>query len=469
MENAMTVARRLADFIRALERVPQSAEQAAQRALFDAVGCAAAGASTSTGRAACQAAKALWGEGRAPVWFGDLKLTGAGAAFVNAAYCSALDLDDGHRAAAGHPGAAIVPAVLAAAGTLRPAPSRLLSAIAIGYEVGVRVGAARDFSTLATTDTGRWCAYGVAAALGWLHGLPAETIAHAMAIAGTTSPQQSATAWTRHMGNSVKEGIPWGTATGFAGVELAAAGYSGPVDLLDDPARYQPARLIADLGNSWAIEGAYQKIYSCCRWAHAPVDAVLRLQQDHAIDPDSIEAVEVRTFARAMTLNNEAAPATLESAQYSIPFCVALALSRGAAALLPIDAEALGDRAVIALARRVRLCVDDDIDCAFPAVAGARVSVEAVGSVHRATVLQPLGEPSNPLSATEADAKFARLADRSLDVPAALRLKRAVQSLHDALTIDSLLAALVVGSAGDEGLDAGRLPSATSERAPLHI
>ena len=37
------------------------------------------------------------------------------------------------------------------------------------------------------------------------------------------------------MGNHVKEGIPWSTFTGLCALELAAAGFTGPIDILDHP------------------------------------------------------------------------------------------------------------------------------------------------------------------------------------------------------------------------------------------
>ena len=40
------------------------------------------------------------------------------------------------------------------------------------------------------------------------------------------------------MGNNVKEGIPFATALGLVAVELAAAGFTGPVDFLDEEKRY---------------------------------------------------------------------------------------------------------------------------------------------------------------------------------------------------------------------------------------
>jgi hypothetical protein len=117
------------------------------------------------------------------------------------------DLDDGHRMARGHPGAAIIPAALAAAQEAGSTTEQLLQAIAVGYEVGVAVGAARRFYA----NTGMWSGYGVVAALGFLRHTPREQLAHAFAIAGISAPNQlhagAGPAFRAQEGSDIKEGI----------------------------------------------------------------------------------------------------------------------------------------------------------------------------------------------------------------------------------------------------------------------
>ncbi|WP_307280894.1 MmgE/PrpD family protein [Labrys wisconsinensis] len=437
----MTTAFQFAAHVRSIQATPPAVRMAATRAVLDLVGAAIAGAVTRSGAAARRAAVTSWGVGPAHVWFSADRLTPPGAAFVNAAYGSMLDLDDGHRAAAGHPGAAVIPAALATAQAVGAGADRLLTAIAIGYEVGVRVAAARDFDTLRTTDSGLWCSYAVAAAAGWLRGLAPDVLVQALAIAGTSAPGLSAAGWSS-VGNTVKEGIAWSTASGLAAVDLAAAGFTGPVDVLDDARRYDPARMTRDLGRGWAIEGIYFKLYSCCRWAHAAIDAALALQADHAIATEAIRHIEVATFPRALMLPNDPAPASLEAAQYSIPFCVALALVRGAGALLPMQEAHLADAQVLALAARIRLTVDPAYETAFPAMVPARVTMTSTHGARSLAVPAPKGEPTNPLSIGQQEEKFRALAGPNLSEPAAARLKATILALNHQAEIDSLMSAL---------------------------
>jgi len=398
----------LAAYCNGIERVPAGAHSCARRTVLDTLGVAAAGSRTQAGRASLNAAAEIWGDGAAPVWFSKRRLPPVGSAFVNATYAAALDLDDGHRQASGHPAAAIVPAVLAIATSAGSSGDRLLSAIVLGYEIAVRISAARDISTIRTTDTGLWCGAGVAAACGWLTGQSTAVIAHAIAIAGQTATAQAATGWTK-LGHTVKEGIPWATANGLQAVALAAAGHLGPLDILDDPALYDRQRLLQGYSKRWAIEEAYFKLYSCCRWGHAAIDGALALAQRLQAGPHDIEVLLIETFERALTLPNQNEPQSAEAAQYSIPFCVALALVHGEKALLPMDDAHLSDDRVTGLAGRIRLSSTKDYAHAFPAGTPARVTMTAKGKSETIEVLYPRGEPQNPLTARELQEKFLKL------------------------------------------------------------
>lgn len=420
----------LAQSVRATADTAPAARAAARRILMDTIGAAVAGASTQSGRAALVAATRSWGSGGSDVWFSAQQLTAPGAAFVNSAYASTLDLDDGHRGAAGHPAAAIVPAVLASITEQDTEPRRLLNALVIGYDVAVRVSASRDINSIRTTDTGQWCGYGVAAAIGWLKGLSEQTIAHAMAIAGHTASSQAATGWTK-LGHSVKEGIPFATAAAIAAIELAQAGYTGPLDLLDDQTCYDQRKLVSDFGRPWQIEKGYLKIYSACRWAHAPIDAALRLVEENAIDPKAIDHMEISVFSRALTLLNEPRPQTIDAAQYSIPFSVALALTHGPKALLPVTESYLGDHEVHSLASRIVVSHDASMDALFPAMTPASVSIRKGTDTFSLYLDAPKGDATNPLSDEELMRKFHWLVNDKLGSQEARRLERELLFLED--------------------------------------
>ena len=62
------------------------------------------------------------------------------AALLNGTAGTTLEMDEGNQFCKGHPGMHTVPAALAAASQLQISGADLLAAIAIGYDVGARVG-----------------------------------------------------------------------------------------------------------------------------------------------------------------------------------------------------------------------------------------------------------------------------------------------------------------------------------------
>jgi len=403
---------RLAEFVLGFETqgLAPAVVEAAKDSLIDLLASAAAGWAAPAACAVRRTVDRLFGPGPATIWWAEVRRHPAGAALANSTAASALDLDDGHRSAGGHPGAAIWPTVMAAGQVTGAAGRDAIAAAAAGYEVAVRIGAARDFSRLDTLSTGRWSAYGAAAAAGRLQAVTPSVLAQALAIAGVLSPGLSAAGYSAVMGNHVKEGIPWSVLTGFTALELAAAGMSGPLDILDHPDYFDARAITAGLGDRWAMNGVYFKPYACCRWIHAALDGLLALMADAGVTASDIAGITVHTFARALRLNNYPDPPTLEAAQYSVPFCLALGAVGGAAALLPIGPSWLTDTAVVTLARRVRLQVDPAIEAAFPAEAGARVVMESRAGRFERLVRFPLGDPANPMTRSQLVAKFQRLA-----------------------------------------------------------
>lgn len=399
----------LADYVLDMrfDRLPEATIASALDCVLDCMTAAVAGAQSEGSIAAKASATTAFGSGdQATLWFSGKRVPSAAAIMSNTTAASILDLDDGHRAATGHPGAAIIPSCFAAAEETGCDWEELITAIVIGYEVAVRVAAGRDFSRLDTMSTGKWCNYGVAAAVGRTRGLNRDQLIQAMAVAGVYGPNQSAAGYSKVMGNHAKEGITWSSVTGCIAVSLAQAGFTGPTDILDHPAYFERASILRGLGRSFAIDGAYFKPYSCCRWAHAAIDGLSDIIEGEGLRRDAIESVEVHTFERALKLNNDIDPETLESAQYSVPFVLAVAAIEGRSALLPLEETSLHRRETIDFAKRVKLFVDAEINSAFPATTGARVILKTATGQHAREVKHPLGDPANPMPREQLIQKF---------------------------------------------------------------
>ncbi|MBN1830142.1 MAG: MmgE/PrpD family protein [Deltaproteobacteria bacterium] len=406
----------LAEFVCNLkpEKIPSATRESVKKCIADLIAASIGGYSSDSAKHIRKISQAIFSEGPAGLWFAGVSRTVAGAVFANSAAASALDLDDGHRAAGGHPGAAIIPAAFAAYEERRCDDETLIAAVVAGYEVAVRIGAARDFSRLDTLATGRWCSYGAAAAAGKIKGFKPGKLAQALAIAGVQSPGLSAAGYSAIMGNHVKEGIPWSAVTGLVALELAEQSFTGPTDILDHKDYYQAEKILSDLGAGFAIDGVYFKPYACCRWIHSALDGLERLMNDCNVAAKDIRSIRVDTFGRALLLNNYPDPSTIEAAQYSIPFCLAVLAVDGKPALLPLDNSLLVRPDIIALARKIKLAVDPAFDAVFPAKVPARVRLAARGETYETTIEDPLGDPGNPMDYRMIEEKLLGLSNKYL-------------------------------------------------------
>lgn len=405
----MTASRQLARYVRSLRprELGDEAREGALRCVLDLLAAAAAGHTDRSVGAARRMAISEHGSGTASIWFTGQVASLLGAAFANSAAASILDLDDGFRLARGHPGAAVIPSAFAAASEGTTAED-FLAAVVAGYEVGVRVAQGRpDYA-----PTGVWSPYAAIAAAASLRGTDEPALAHALAIAAQAAPAMPGKAGL--VGSDVKEGIPFGTLAGLQALRLAECGFTGPPGILDLAGHFDGARITAGLGGPPCIGRTYFKPYACCRHIHAPVDAYVALAARAGFAAKDIDAIEVHTYGGTFNLSNRTSPATLVEAQYSVPFCLALAALRGTRALLPLEPAWLEDEDVRALASRVTLHRDAAIEARFPAESPARVVVSTAAGRFESPVTTPRGDPDAPLDWDDLVAKFSAATRRAL-------------------------------------------------------
>jgi 2-methylcitrate dehydratase PrpD len=124
--------------------------------------------------------------------------------------------------------------------------------------------------------------------------------------------------------------------------------------------KWDEAELTRGLGEEFIVSTTVLKRYPCHATAHAAVRAVRDLQAEHGFSGSEVKAITVTGTRRMVERHNILEPADLMLAQYSIPFCVALALHREARDPESFDEAALRDPQIRALCRRVRLVPEPD-------------------------------------------------------------------------------------------------------------
>ena len=205
----------------------------------------------------------------------------------------------------------------------------------------------------------------------------------------------------------------------------------------------RPELLAAGLGAKWAVEHVYIKLYPCCAWIQAAAQQLAALRGPRLLEPEKIRSVRVGVSAYAKAQNGNPLPQDTMGAQFSIPYCAALALTGD-----PADPAAYSDRAIAdaerrALAQRVEIFVDPEMEAAYPRHYGASVELELTnGERRRSAKLDPHGMPADPCTQDELEQKFLRLATRVKSADESARILAEVQKLDRAASLGSLTALL---------------------------
>jgi 2-methylcitrate dehydratase PrpD len=232
---------------------------------------------------------------------------------------------------------------------------------------------------------------------------------------------------------------------GVRGFEAAIEGEHGLYALYARGA-YDPARLLDGLGRRFLGERVSFKPWPSCRGTHPYIEAALSLRAQHAIDPAAIERVdaygaELNTML-ALPLAQKRKPQTAIDAKFSLPFCIALALTRGAVGLDDFAPDSLADEGVLALAARVHFTPETGSGMR-DATSGRLALHMRGGPTHELRVERPLGHPDHPLATERLIAKFvdcAGRAPRPLHPEAAHAAARSLLAVEQALSARQALA-----------------------------
>jgi 2-methylcitrate dehydratase PrpD len=355
------------------------------------------------------------------------------AALANGALAHAFELDALTRPGAGaHPGATVLPPALAVAQEQGSDGRALITAFVAGNEVMIRIGRAtghtneaRGFHAPGTTGP-----FGAAVAAAYLLRLGPAAMTNALGVAGSLAG--GLLEFARGDGGMVKR-LHLGRASeaGVLAASLAADGFEGPRTVLEGEfgflkvfcTKWDEAQLTRGLGEEFVVSSTVLKRYPCHATAHTAVRAVRDLQSEHGFKGEEVDAVTVTGSQRMIERHNILEPADLMLAQYSIPFCVALALHREARDPESFDETALRDLQIRSLCRRVRLMPEPGGEHAG---IGSKVTI-ALADGRRFETLAKNGM----LEPGELEDKFRRLTRRALGEGGAAALFERLQRLEN--------------------------------------
>ncbi len=366
-------------------------------------------------------------------------------AFMGGTAGTMLEIDEGNQYARGHPGIHVVPAVLASAKLRRVSGPDAILAIALGYEIGARIGIA---SKLRVTmhPHGTWGVVGAALAIAKLNKASAAEIKEVINLSSSLGLTTSRR--TMLEGATVRNSYAgFSNMLGMMAWDLVKSGFTGEADGVGSvyggiaADGWQPDEMVAELGQRWEIARNYFKRHAACRYNHGALDALGEIvaAEGGRIDPGAIASMAVDTYVWAAQLDHPA-PANMLAAKFSMPFSLATFIVNGAATLDAFRDEARNDAVTRELAARIAINEDPALTARLPGLRPARVTVTLRdGRVLKAEALTNKGDTEDPYTAAEVREKFMEVASPVIGRARAEELAAATLELDAAPSIAAIL------------------------------
>ncbi|MCH8830623.1 MAG: MmgE/PrpD family protein, partial [Planctomycetes bacterium] len=427
------LAERLADYAANLEfsQLDAATVHEAKRRIIDTFACAA-GAFHAP---AVAVARRIAGRVRAEPGAGAGYLGGKNAtspelaAFVNGILFRYLDYNDTYLSLEpAHPSDNLA-AVFAAAEIAGKGGEDVITAMVLAYEVQCRLCDAASIRARGW-DHVTYGAFSTAIAVAKLLGLSREQTVQAINLAGTPNVTLRL---TRAGELSEWKGCAFANASrnGVFAAMLAAEGLTGPSPIFEgEMGFFQQVSGAFDLpilggekgDNDFMINRTSIKFWPAEYHSQSAIHAALELRRQIG-DPGRISAVAIHSFDAAVDIIGKDpekwCPKTRETADHSLPYCVAVALTDGDVTLASFSAERLADETLLDLVSRISIHRDAALTARYPRGIPNRLVVTTNdGREFTAENEFPRGHDQNPMTDDEVAAKFHRLAENLLDEPA---------------------------------------------------
>ena len=399
------------------EDLPEDIVALTKERILDSIGAILAGAGNWAYREPFLRACEQLGTGEVSAFTtGDRKFPLARAVMIDATFGHAVELDDGHKFAGAHAGTAVVPVALTVAREERLSGREVIAAVVAGYDLVYRIAAAmapaqidKGFHPTSNDDT-----IGAAATAGKLMGLSQEQLANALGLAGLYASGLMEATVTGQLSKCVMVGNA--ASSGLEAVYLAEQGMEGTVSVFEGKDGFFKAKsdqvdlkAVTDgLGERFLITDTYSKMYPTCRHAQPAIESVLNLMEEYQFGPEEVDHVWVGTHEVAYTLTGKIkAPKDSGQAKFSAAYGIAIALYEKGFGVCHLNPEYTENPKYLAMAERVTVEQDPEVQAVYPKKRGAKVKVWLKDGRELSTEVYDLkGSPDNPVGFAEIKNKF---------------------------------------------------------------
>ena len=405
--------------------IPPDTVHLLKRMIIDTVGCAIGGYTSEPSKIARDLAAEVTGH-RRPVTVIGCGLTSSPelATFANGVMIRYLDFNDGYTTQeSGHPSDSIA-ATLAGAELVGAGGRRLITATAVAYEAFCRFGDACNIRALGfdhVTNGAIASSVGAARAMG----LSAAQTEHAVNLGITPN---LALGQTRVGELSHWKGCAYANASRNAvfATLLAERGLTGPTPVFEgelgffsavtkEPYQLEPFG--GDQGQPFKVHECNIKQFALGLYSQTVVEAALDARrQVPAFNAANVEDIHIRTLQKAIDImagdEEKYHPRTRESADHSMPYATAIALTYNTLNESHFSDAHINDPGIAALISRTRIEPSEEANRRVPEAMLCSFDLRMKdGQTYSSEVAHFRGHHLNPMTDAEVEAKFRGLCE----------------------------------------------------------
>ena len=334
------------DFIdshRSYDSLPQDVVDLTKTMLFDAVSNTLGGMASDKGKIGIQLAQKMGGVPEATVYGTGQKVSASAAAIANGELQNGLDYDP-----VPHVPPVLMPAALAVAEAVHASGKELITALAVGGEIAIRLSGvlmramnqslARTGKTPDVFGNSNEHIIGAAVACGMLYGLDRDQMAQCIGISASLCSLPICRDWEDTMPKSMIKYFPgsWLAHTAVVAAQMAQLGYTANPWTLDSehgfPVIYcriegiwDPEEVVRGIGSEWRWLKMGLKPYPACRYLHSNLDCFYKIMDEHHFGPGEID--EIRCYSAAFVAHPDQYSVFNQiDAQFSGPYTLAMAV-----------------------------------------------------------------------------------------------------------------------------------------------
>ncbi len=453
-----SISRQIARFALGLrfEDLPQDVVLEVKRYLYDSLGCAFGGYTTHDVEVVKEIYADQGGKPEATVIGSGDKMPAFNATFLNSLMIRALDFNDIYwKQDPSHP-SDLIPVALAMGERQNKNARDVITAIVLAYEFECRLC---EFAVPGIRER-KWhhaslTQFVSPIVAGYLLGLNEDQMVHAIGISG--SHNMTLGAVTAGQLTMMKNTVdPMAAQSGVLAALMAEKGYSGTEQIFEGKEGLMQTlgpdwdvdKLVGGLGEGFKILDCSMKAFPTEALTHTHISATLKVVKENDIKPEDIEEVVVTTIARAVDIlfdPEKYRPTSRETADHSLPYCIAAAIVDRKITREQFDEERIKDPRIQAVLPKIKGEASEEFEKMFPEKQPSKVTIRLKsGETYSARLDYPKGDPREPMSEEDLDNKFRGLCAGLLSEARQTEIKQAIWNLETFENIGEFMGLLKV-------------------------